>query len=434
MNFLMALAFTAISLSGLLIFRKVWIANPVFLFLIFNWIIGIGIIFLLDPGSMADIVHFTAIVISVIGFIAGGALALFGRRGGFRPLYKAFWARSLEYDPPAVVRMSVVLLIASVAISVLYYQAIGYNLAMLALRGADVDVTTMRLGAYAGEAYFAPGFVNQLKNTGLPVAMLAVFTYVRTARQRVVFAILMAPIAVYCLLGTGQRTFFVFFVLMGLIFISIIRRGRFGRANLIALGSIFFLVFTMQSVLLGRVQEFGVASGIGEVVHRIFSSNQLAAVVGFRYVHGEGIQYGRDWLQSVIGILPGHSGSDVSNRIFSIMYGGMRGTSPLSVWGSAYYNFGLTGALALGSFMGVIYGGIYRVFLSGRFTVFRIACYSAVLLYLSVWVAGSPIQLLNNGLATAALLLILRRVVLGTRRTAVGSTEAGRESRTRMSE
>lgn len=431
MNLLMALAFTVISLFGLAIFRRVWIANPLFLFLVFNWVIGVGIIFLLDPGSTADVIHFAAVVISLIGFIAGGMLALFGRRGGFVRLYSDFWAKPLESDPPAVGRLSVLLLVTSVLVSLLYYRAIGYNLAVLALRGADVDVTTMRLGAYAGEAYFAPGFVNQLKNTVLPIAMLAVFLSIRAALPRAVFCIVMAPVAIYCLLGTGQRTFFVFFVLMALIFISVIRRGRFGRRNLIILGSIFFFVFTLQSVLLGRVEEFGISSGISEVAHRVFSSNQLAAVVGFRYIHGEGIQYGRDWLQSVIGILPGHSGSDVSNRIFSIMYGGMRGTSPLSVWGSAYYNFGLPGALVLGSLMGVIYGSVYRIFLRGKFIVFRVACYSAIFLYLSVWVAGSPIQLLNNGLATAVLLLILRRVVLGMGGGAMDAVKVVKESRNR---
>ena len=39
------------------------------------------------------------------------------------------------------------------------------------------------------------------------------------------------------------------------------------------------------------------------------------------------------WKDSFLGILPGHSGSTLSADIAHIMWGGHRGTAPVTIWG-----------------------------------------------------------------------------------------------------
>src|SRR5690606_27370384 len=113
-----------------------------------------------------------------------------------------------------------------------------------------------------------------------------------------------------------------------------------------------------------------------------------------------------EWIQSFAGLIPGVKGSDLSNRVFEILYGGRRGTSPPNVWGSAYHNFGLLGCIILGISIGFFYTKIYIRFLKGDFDYIRIASYAGIFAYLSIWLAGSPAQLLINGIVGCMLILL----------------------------
>jgi len=401
-------------LTGFLVFqfRRVWIANPAIMFLAFNWIIGTGIIIQLDPTSSVDLTHLAVLFISLAGFGLGAFAALFSARNistqRSYQMYRSFWrSRDVGLEAKSF-RLAMVFFIVSAFITILYYQAVGYNLTLIAFNPAIDDATTARLNAYAGDQYFAPGIVNQFKNSILPITFLFLASSIRSTWLKTIFLLISVPFLIYALAGTGQRTFIVIFLIMAVISSIALNRGRV-RAIYIILPSIFtVLLFVLLSTLLGRAGD-GFFEVLGEIIHRIFASNQYAAVHGFRFIQQEGNQYGMDWWQSVVGLLPGVKGSDIANRIFADIFGGDRGTAPLSVWGSVYYNFGIIGVLPISLLIGFLYSKSYFLLLQGSYEKLRIICFSAFFVYLSIWIAGSPVQLLNNGLLAVILLLFFRR-------------------------
>src|SRR5690606_27375517 len=107
------------------------------------------------------------------------------------------------------------MMLFSVAICVLYYRILGYNLLMAALSGANLDYTTMRLDIHTtGEM---TGIVNQFKNTMLPVCFFAIgLHYYEQRRYSVLaaFGLIGFPVLLYCIAGTGQRGYLIFALAM----------------------------------------------------------------------------------------------------------------------------------------------------------------------------------------------------------------------------
>src|SRR5699024_10242802 len=87
-----------------------------------------------------------------------------------------------------------------------------------------------------------------------------------------------------------------------------------------------------------------ITSALNQFALRISTANQSSGVIGFRHIYDLGpLNDGSEWAQSLAGILPGQRGSTLQNEIFEIRYGSDRGTSPPSIWGSIFYNFGPIG-------------------------------------------------------------------------------------------
>lgn len=412
MNLLISFLFTTLTVLFVSLFKRQWIINPVILFLFFNWIIGIGIIYQLNLTDYADLLHCFVLLLSVVGIGMGALTGALDTKTlstqKFSSAYKDFWTKEEGTERRFAFNRVRLVFVFSLLITVGYYYVIGYNLTLVAFNPAIDDVTTARLNAYAGEDYYAPGIVNQFKNTLLPVCFLILAAKIDRRDRRFFFVALMIPVLVYALAGTGQRTFIAIFLIMLVVSLLALRRGAIKLAYYVIPVVIGFLVFMYLSAQLGR-SEGGIFAGAEELLRRVFYSNQFAAVHGFRFIQQEGVQYGSDWWKSVVGMLPGVAGSDIANRIFADLFGGMRGTAPLSVWGSVFYNFGLLGVFPVAFVIGFIYIKIYHFFLKGEFTKFRVIAYGALFTYFSIWIAGSPVQLLNNGVLALFLLLVLRR-------------------------
>jgi len=135
------------------------------------------------------------------------------------------------------------------------------------------------------------------------------------------------------------------------------------------------------------------------------------------------IPIGSDWIKSVSGLLPGNAGSDIANQIHGYLYGATRGTAPLSIWGSIYYNFGFIGIILAPFLIGFLYMKTYEKFLEGDFGLGRLCIYSGLFFYLSVWISGDPVQLINNGLLTVIFLLALRSVSISYEKKVFGTGE-----------
>lgn len=411
MFYIYLILFSMLTAIGLIFYRKISLMNPIFWFIVFNWIMGVGVLFLLDFENKIDVIHANLTLATLACFCIGAFFSV--RVFSIDRLYSKFWKSDkiiLDID----VKTAVVFFVISAIASFIYYKMVGYNLFFSAILGGGVDdFTTMRLEAYAGESYFAPGYFNQFKNTLLPITYIYLIFALKSGLKKKIFIFFGASIVLYSLLGTGQRTFLVmafilyFFILFG------VNKGKINYTYLTIIFCIVLVFFGFGSVLLGRTENLSFADTISQFFYRIFASNQYTSVVGFQYIYDKDIIVGSDWFKSFTGILPGMKGSTISSEVFSVIFGSTRGTAPLSTWGSFYYNFGFFGT-CLGAFiLAWFYSYFYYVFLTGNPNLFRVVLYGGLFLYLSIWLAGSPMQIINNGALAVLLLLLIRRLRFG---------------------
>lgn len=307
------------------------------------------------------------------------------------------------------------LLILSVVVVVLYYRAVGYSAFIRGLQaqfgGTSEDIAGLRLESYSGSRYLFPGYVNQVKNVLLPGLVILAISYWHgrgVLQRRKFVATGLVLIVLYGLLGTAQRGAFVAAALTLLVYLYLRNRGRFGRGAT-ALGLLTIVLLITSTVALGRsgadlpseptVAARGSAAA-GEIVERFMLVNQGAGVVGFRYIYTyTEVQGGREWLRSLSGLLPGQGGSDLATRIFAYRYGSDRGTSPPAIWGSIYHNFGVGGVLVAPAVLAILLVGVTRAAFKRREkSSMEILGISGVFVTFGLWVAGSPIFLLNSGL------------------------------------
>ncbi|WP_253657517.1 O-antigen polymerase [Vibrio sp. Y58_MX_L22] len=408
MNAILFLIFTLLSIFGVVLNRSIWLSNPVIGFLFFNWVMGVGSFLLLDLDITADYVHAWVVLLSPLFFSLGASVV--STIFPIEKKYKNFWSENITSEVKQTEFLALMFLVLSIVVVVIYYKAVGYNLFTKSLLGGVDDFTTMRLQSYAGDNYVAAGYVNQFKNTMLPVLFLFFSLVLRKSKIFLLYITVGGLFLLWALMGTGQRTFLVMAFLIYFNFYLIYKSGNVPlKFFMISLPVVLFMFVTF-SVSLGRIEDGGIASGFEQLLHRVFASNQLSSIVGFQYIYNLELQSGYDWFKSIVGILPGVKGSDIANQIHYILFRSDRGTAPLSIWGSAFYNFGMLGTYIFAYLYGAICQLSYYRFISGGRGLLRLCCYSALIVYLSSWISNSPIQLINNGLLAVIFLLILRKV------------------------
>ena len=406
------LLFLAISATTIFAVKGAWYF-PFKLFLFFNAVMGIGILVQLDLREEADYVHGVVIVLTSFLLLVAGI----GFSRATQNARAAIWRwRGIDLNrlPTRDVNVALVFYGVSLAATALYFYIVGYNVFLSAIFDSisPEEVTTMRLATYSTESYYAPGYFNQFKNIIFPCAAAAIVTYiahrVKSLIMRVVaLCFILIPLLVG-LLGTGQRAFLISAVIFALIFMSLTNPNIFWRHKLLMAALLFFSIalFSISSFLQGRVGDFSATTSFTGLFSRFFLENQFSAVVGFRYIYPQNIQWGAEWLIDIVGALPYVAGSDLANRIFEVLYGTTRGTAPVSLWGSVYHNFGFAGIVVVPILLPFVYGSLTTRLLSRRRVgVLEAAAVSYVFFVLGSWVASGPMQLINNGLLTALLLL-----------------------------
>lgn len=304
------------------------------------------------------------------------------------------------------------LIAVSIFITIGYFVAIGHSAFIDGLAntfaGAHNDVTQLRIDSYSGSKYFFPGYVNQFKNVLLPALVTVVLTYrIRVRRFRLLTSAPLVLIALFGLVGTNQRGALILFLITLVVYLYLLNMGRFStRVILPVVGAGVFMV--LATIGLARGSDVHGDVGIGhrvavvadQIGGRAFRDQQVAAVAGFRYIDPRPIQYGRQWLDAAIGLTPMSRGSDLDFKIFETQYGSMRGTSPPSIWGSVFHNFGWPGVLV---FPGLIAAGLVWVTRQGLRSVERtpleVIGIAGTFSCLGMWAAGDPTFLLNAGVA-----------------------------------
>jgi len=390
---------------------KAKLGNPVSVFLITNLLMSLGIIAQVDINLASDYAHLWMMIITAV--LYSGSVVVFSRVMSVETDAKAFFSSPLMAPDKRNARVAWAVFVFSAVISVMYFVAVGYNFIFLAFTGGIEDPTTMRLQSYAGENYFAPGYVNQFKNMLLPLSfiVLSVFLYNKSKRFFLIFFVPAALFVLVSLLGTGQRAFFFGFMVIGIIALLCMNR----KLNLLSprfliVYFLFLFLFSVMSVHLGRSSDAGFSSALLQLWHRFFYSNQSAAIHAFRYVYDLEVVWGQEWFLSLRGVLPGYVGSDLASRIHEILFGSSRGTAPVSMWGGVFHNWGWLGLAVFPSLLALVHMLVAKFFYTGVRSVVRCVGYAALSFILGTWMAGSPIAMLNNGLVAAVFFLIVFRL------------------------
>jgi oligosaccharide repeat unit polymerase len=386
-------------------------ASPGFWHPLFLGVMAIGTFQLIDFSHPSDWKHIVAFFVGLIVFsFTFNSLAF---SAGADRLAAAFIRKPIEPESPAVTRFIFFILILSILITIIYYSATGANMFLLIMRGVEVeDYSTLRLSMYSGEKYFAPGYVNQFKNVLLPLSLTVVGLWLHRKKSslRWVFWPFAAFFWTFAVMGTGQRAFLVF-SLMATIFglrLAVVRnqvkKKQPPKLMYFVVGGCSVALFLAFTQAYQGATISGGSSAIELMFARLLFIQQEGGLIGFRYIADFEPRWFGDWLDALVGIFPGQPGSRIDHDIHALMYGSDRGTVPLSIIGTAYYNAGMLGVVLLYACFGTLASMLYVRFLKGAKTTARCLSYGGCFFYASVWVAGSPVTLLDNGCGTLIIL------------------------------
>jgi oligosaccharide repeat unit polymerase len=280
------------------------------------------------------------------------------------------------------------------------------------------DVRTLRLNAYAGGQYFAPGYVNQFKNVLFPLLLSYLFArYILLRRRTDLFIVItLVPLCLVFLLGTGQRGAMILACITAVLFFMACLPERSRRIIVATIAIVLCAALLLSTLILGRavnhVESREDVGALGmEVVDRFSSGNQVAAIDGFRYIYEQPLHYGLgEWVYAFTGIIPGHERHvGLASELFRQAYGSTQGTAPASIWGGAWYEFGLGGVLGLAFILGVLYHGVYASLCRGEKTLGRLLTYAALTQILGMWAAGGPEFVFYGGLITVLVFMALMK-------------------------
>lgn len=379
------------------------------IFVISQWLLCVGTLALLDPSSRAHQQYSIVVTAPLILYV----LISIGLFVGLSAKETRAGRADRTYAAASPTKATSVLLALSILVTVIYFRAVGYNVLSLGIQNmfspAQQDIATLRVQSYSGASYFFPGYVNQFKNVLLPCLTVVFAIYwhntKRPFRKTITFALALA--SVFGLLGTGQRGALVLFVYTLITFLYQVNRTLFAK-RAARVGLVAMPLFLVATAILGRsssalAQAQGTFGKLGvlldESTGRFLHDNQASGIAGFEYTFGRPTQNGTEWWQGLIGLLPGKPGSSLSAEIFATLYGSTRGTAPPSLWGSAYYNFGMAGVVALPVVLAIIYGLVsFHIGQLKHVNSLQVIGISGVSVVAGTWIAGGPDSLLNAGL------------------------------------
>ena len=399
--------------------RKGSLINPLALFVVFNTIGLIGGLLVADPGRPVDQKYVTLLFgYTVLVCIAAGV-------GRAEMRSRMPMMRNGRAIPTQFTFEVSALFALSIAVTIVYYYAVGHiTLVEAATAGPGYDAATARLDSYAGTSYFAPGYVNQFKNAILP-AMAFAYVHQLWARRRhgrLVISLAIGIGVFVAVAGTGQRGALV--IVMLTVLLATLASGVLSKIRFVGLVAGIFALFSVTTLLTGRrAAEYNSASGFADRVvffgqslfDRVFIEQAQSGLYAFHYTEILPRAFAEDWTTDLVGILPGYRGSDLSSQVFATIYGSTRGTAPPSIWGSVYYNFGLTLSVvvALVILGGFVYATRKLYFSSAQSPRHLSALEVYALCGLAVasgsWIAGSPLTLLNQSVLAYVLTLWIAR-------------------------
>ena len=195
--------------------RRPWVLNPAVWFVLGHLRMCLGTIPYLETDQESDVTYVIGMAGVLLFFVLGTILAR-----GFTSV-SPDQIRSWYKDSPLVesgrafFSLVTAIIFVSVLVSCAYYYSVGYNLFIDGLKGLITgnrvdDPATARLYFYSPDQtgqYFFSGYVNQFKNTLLPllVSYVLVRSVLIKSTRGVLVSALFIPVCVVFILGTGQR-------------------------------------------------------------------------------------------------------------------------------------------------------------------------------------------------------------------------------------
>ncbi len=388
-------------------FFKIKLPFAWFLFFYANFFIGTAWQMDLFPDE-SNLIHFFSILAGLTSYFAVSSMLV--RRWNLSDLQENFNKQPVIISSPLKNNRIFFFLLFSLIISAIYYISIGQNILFMILAGTEFeDFSGTRISMYSGEEYYYPGYVNQFKNTIFPICA-AYYLSSEALRSKSIFLklLILVPIGIFILAGTGQRAFLVHsFLALCLTYFLTFSFSKKMIFNLFLGTVIVFIVFSILSFFYYDLSEEGFFGVIVKLVERIFFVQQEGGLVGFHVIYDLPRAYLTEWWASIVGILPNVSGSDLAHQIHEIMYGSSRGTVPISHVGSAYYNGGFFLVLVFFGILGFFHTYLFLRFISGKKLLFRCICYGFIFHYSSALLFGGPFTYIDNGLITIFILLYI---------------------------
>lgn len=402
--------------------RNVSSFSPVLAFFLISYLTISGVLSMVDLDNPSDQIHVTALGLGMLAFVLGCMLA--------KQVAPSRHCRRREaiinFRPNTAERLFLKLLfLISISATLVYFYLVGSHFLLEAIfSGVAIDDPNgLRLSFYAGEEYYAPGYFKQFKDTLLPLLFVYFFlTWAIGKDKKAINAVLLlivAPIVLFGMLGTGQRAPIVYFAIK-IAYIYLIlnpKNFRLSRIRRIPwylwfLGICVLGLFILLTIVLGRGES--PLDAIGHLVKRIFAVNQWASIVGFRHIieNPEGI--GQQWFADVRSVLPGYKPHGIDREIFAQLWGGStRGNAPLSIFGSVYYNFGLIGIPIFFFAYGVLLHSLHILINRNRQSLIQVVIAAYLIVLFGFWRSGSPLVLLVNGLPALIFAWISIRLLRG---------------------
>lgn len=424
MTVLLAIAYTSLVLLYATWVLKHRSITPSSLFIFFNYIMMMGVLPLLDLGVKEDQVHLFILCYSMVAIVIADLVSrsvFFIRNSNSRVSSQIDFVSVIESEENIVNTQIIKLIVfSSVILIYAFYSHIGYNVVLLFFR-SDISasqITDLRLQSYNTTGILRYGYIYQLRNIILPVCVMYLL-YLESIKQRIshrisisllILTFILSPLVVLFSVGTGQRGGFVIIFLF--ILMSLYLLNELNAKQMIMLSLIVFIVFSILSVALGRsvIDTEGrvlqnITNQVYEIIKRILIDQQYPQVIGFRYIYNQDIAYGYDWLIMLRNLLPFEvEYVPISKIIFSVIYGSTRGTAPISIWASIYYNFGWFGSITMPIIIVFIYNFIHnRYVIKRQKTIMLTLCYAYVCIILGTWIAEGPAYVLNNGVVSIGL-------------------------------
>lgn len=314
---------------------------------------------------------------------------------------------------------------ASVLVGLVFVVSVGPNNLLTGISGAlagDFDRLAIResRATIAERAAIPVGYAAQFTAILLPTCLMVLWLRTKVNPKLGVRLVIigLAAFDVYAMTASGSRKFLFETVAITLILFGK-RTGplpsayRPTRMMWLLVGMAVLAVFVLSTAGQGRISIESPSSIASQTVDNVYNrvSGRLATtdVRAAELLADESPVWGREWVDTLKTLSPGTEDvQTLSSRLHEGIFGNPAGNLPLTVWSSAWYNFGALGIGAMGLALGWIFAAADRIAINGDRGIFRVVALMTISYRLSS--IRDPFSFFLEGPFTLLLLVFLVNV------------------------